>query len=964
MRIGLLGGLRVEHDGREVSVSGAMQLAVLFRLAVDAGSAVSYRAIAEDIWGMDAPENTRASLQSIVSRLRSQLPAGVIESTSGGYRLGVGRSDVDALAFTDLVAAASTTTDEAEARRLASEALLVWSGEPWIPSENFDWFERDLRKDRAQAVGLGGVSPVAPVTSRNTVPTPLTALIGRGAELAMIADQLAASRLVTIVGTGGAGKTRLALEAASRQRFALLVELAPVGPHEVMAAIQTAIGRDMRSVDTSEPTGTRERVLESLHARDVLLVLDNCEHVIDEAARVAEDLLQSLPQLRILATSREPLAIPGEAFVAVGSLAHPREADLGDPGKLLSFPALELFQQRAAAARGVDLDESELLIAARITARLDGLPLALELAAAKLRTMTVQEVLDGLEHRFTLLTGGYRTALPRHQTLSAMIDWSWSLLSDEERRALASLAVFPSGVDSGDAAGLAVLMEISSASIFDSLVDKSLLQRSRGRYRTLETIREYGIEKLAETGRIADARELQACHAASRAQEVDRLLRGPRINEAIAWFDAEEDNISAALRFAVSVPLAEVAVTLATSCAWYWTIRDRGDDARIWFAEVGPLAEAVETDEARLIALAGTVMHAFGGTAGEELNMENPLEGPLAMLMPVADMKVDVNSHELFQLFPVAVRAFGKVVGESEWMLKVRLPLGEDLGLAPWPTAVLHVMRAAMAQNRGDVTELGLESELAVAQFTEVGDLWGLALAQEMRAHWLTLLGHLDDALALSDESTENMRRITSSLDLAQQQGLAISILARQGRFDEAYVRVEKMLQDADVAASSRTQLQAQINAVMIDLLAGNMVEASTRLVTIDELALGWPGLPPQLSAFIESAKATVALLRDDDEAAEQHLRSAADAAFRSHDQPVIGMVAVALGTLALHRGDIRKALDAVELADALVGAHDATDPRIRAIMEAAAKAGIGRDDAEAPSRPVALEALQRLVGA
>lgn len=940
-----------------------MQLAVLFRLAVDAGSAVSYRAISEDVWGMDAPENTRASLQSIVSRLRSQLPGGVIESTVGGYRLGIDRTDVDALAFADLVAAASSSADSDEASRLASEALVMWSGEPWIPSDNFDWFERDIRKDRAQAVKLGGVSPVASGMKRSSVPTPLTALVGRATELTMIADQLATNRLVTIVGTGGAGKTRLALETASRQKAALLVELAPVGPHEVMAAVQTAIGRDMRSVDASEPIGTRERVLESLYARDLLLVLDNCEHLVDEAARVAEDLLHSLPQLRILATSREPLAIPGEAFVAVGSLAHPREADLGEPDKLLSFPALELFRQRAAAARGVDLDAAELLIAARITARLDGLPLALELAAAKLRTMTVQEVFDGLEHRFTLLTGGYRTALPRHQTLSAMIDWSWSLLSDEERQVLANLAVFPSGVDSGDVAGLAALMGVSSASVFDSLVDKSLLQRTRGRYRTLETIREYGIEKLAESGDIAHARELQASHAASRAQEVDRLLRGPRINEAIAWFDAEEDNISAALRFAVSVPLAEVAVTLATSCAWYWTIRDRGDDARIWFAEVSPLAEHVETDEAKLIALAGTVMQAFGDTAGEEINMENPLDGPLGMLMPVADMKVDVNSHELFQLFPVAVRAFGDVMGESEWMLKVRLPRGEDLALTPWPTAVLHVMRAAIAQNRGDVAELGLESELAVAHFTEVGDLWGLALAQEMRAHWLTLFGHLDEALALSDESTENMRRITSSLDLAQQQGLAISILARQGRFDEAYARVYKMLADADASGNNRTLMQAQINAVMIDLLAGDMVEASTRLATIDELALGWPGLPPQLAAFIQSAKASVAVLRDDDEAAEQHLRSAAEAAFRSHDQPVIGMVAVSLGTLALHRGDLRKAVSAVELADALIGAHDATDPRIRAIMDAAEAAGIGRNDAEAPSRPVALEALQRMVG-
>ncbi|MEP6478751.1 MAG: ATPase, partial [Rhodoglobus sp.] len=188
MKIGLLGGLRVEHEGRAVEVGGAMQLAVLFRLAVDAGTAVSYRAIAEDIWGADAPENTRAALQSIVSRLRSQLPSGVIESTVGGYRLAIGRADVDALVFADMIAEASVAGASA-APRLASEALGIWGGDPWIPSENFDWFERDLRRDHAAAIDLGGVASARAAAS--PIPVPLTSLIGRDDELAMIADQLA-----------------------------------------------------------------------------------------------------------------------------------------------------------------------------------------------------------------------------------------------------------------------------------------------------------------------------------------------------------------------------------------------------------------------------------------------------------------------------------------------------------------------------------------------------------------------------------------------------------------------------------------------------------------------------------------------------------------------------------------------------------------------------------------------------
>jgi predicted ATPase len=962
VRIGLLGGLRVEHNGLELIVNGVMQVAVLFRLAVDAGTSVSYRAISEDIWGSDAPGNTRASLQSIVSRLRSQLPAGAIESTIGGYRLTISRSDVDALIVADLVAAAVAAADSDEAMRLASEALLLWTGEPWTPSDRFDWFERDLRADRKRALELGGTGPVAVPLRHNGVPTPLTALIGRGAELEMIADQLSANRLVTIIGTGGAGKTRLAVEAAAREPQALLIELAPVGPGEVLASIQAATGRDLRTVEASESSGARERVLDALVGRDLLLVLDNCEHVIEEAAQVAEDLLGNLPRLRILATSREPLSILGEAFVAVGSLGHPGASDVELSHALLSFPAVELFRQRALAARGSDLDPSEIVIASRIAARLDGLPLALELAAAKLRTMSVQEVLDGLEHRFTLLTGGYRTALPRHQTLRAMIDWSWSLLTAEERIALLRLSVFPSGVDAADAAELAQQIGLSSSSVFDGLVDKSLLQRNRGRYRTLETIREYGLERLAGSGETAQARTIQARHLASRAREFDGLLRGPRITEAIAWFDAEEDNISAALRFAIAEPLVDEAVRLVTSCVWYWTMRDRGDDALGWFNQIAPLADRTELDEARILTVIGGAILAMAEAdrnAGEHLDS---MAIAIEHLAPIADMRFEAGSHELLQLFPPVVSAFVDVIGAADWMLQVRPRRGEDYGLDPWPTAMLHVISAAMAQNRGDVAVLGTESEIAVRQFTEVGDLWGLAVSEEMRAHWMMLHGRLDEALALTDDSSANIRRITSSWDLAQQQGLAISILARKGDFAGARERADRMIADAEASGSARAQLEAAMNAVALDLIIGDVATVGTRLTAIDELARGWPRLPPQMFAGILISKGGADMLRGDLGAAELHLREAADVAIESHDQPVIGAVAVAVGTLALRRGAIEDAVRAVELADALIGAHDATDPRIIAIMRAAAEHGIGRASAETPTRPKVIEALQRLV--
>ena len=931
MRISLLGRLHIEHDGREIAVAGTMQVAVLFRLAVDAGRTVSVREIVEDVWGLDAPENEKAALQSVISRLRSQLPAGVIESAPTGYRLAVSRADVDALAFTDLV--------EHDPRA----ALGLWTGEPWIPSQNFDWFARDLLRDHAAA--LAAAQP-----ARSSIPLPITSLVGRADELAAIEHQLAASRLVTIIGTGGAGKTRLAIESALRVASAILVELAPVGGGEVLAAVLTASGRELRKAEVPAEASTRERVIEQLAGRDVLLVLDNCEHVIAEAALVAQDLLATLPGLRILATSREPLAVPGEAFVAAGSL----DADT----------ALLLLSERAVAARGLPIAEDETDAAAAVVARLDGLPLAIELAAARLRTLTVAEVLGGLEHRFSLLAAGFRTALPRHQTLRALIDWSWGLLSADERLALGQLAVFPAGVDAADAAALVRRMGLESASVLDSLVDKSLVQRSRGRYRTLETIREYGVERLAEQGRTAEALELQARHESAQAVEVDRRLRGPQIREAIEWFDAEEDNISAALRFATTEPLPQVAVELMTSCAWYWIVRDRQEDTRTWFALVAPFAETVEGEEAQLLALIAPVAASLSGTdAGDDVDPSDFLTEGLELLAPLAHLRIGAGRHEVMQLIPPVIGAFGSVAADPEWITAVRVPSGEALELDPWPRAVLHVVRAAMAQNRGDVEELGAESEIAVAQFEAIGDLWGLALSKQMRAEWLILNGRLDEALVMSDESTDSLRRITPSYDLAQQQGQAVAILVRLGRVDDARERAAHLVDEATATGNSRALVQALITTVMVDLQARDLESADAKLATVSGLVDSWPGTPSQLHALTYAMLGGADLVRGDLDGAEVHLRAAAAAAFASHDQPVIGQVAIAIGTLALERGDIPRALRAVDLATVLIGAYDGSNPQVVAIEQAAVNAGIGRTSAGALARPKALEALAELVG-
>lgn len=962
MHIGLLGGLVIEHDGQSVAVTGAMQLAVLFRLAVDAGSAVSYRAITEDVWSADTPENARAALQSIVSRLRSQLPPNSIVSTVGGYRLAVARSDVDALVFTDLVAAAVAALDGTEKLRLAGEALGLWVGEPWVPSDDFDWFERDLRRDRATAIELGGLA--ATPRPPSTIPVPLTELVGRLHELRAIADQLDSSRLVTIIGPGGAGKTRIAVEAAAGIQGTVLVELAPVGPDEIFTAILAATGREIRTAETATLTGSRDRVVEAIAGRPVLLVLDNCEHLIDAAAEAAEWLLHTLPGLRILATSREPLSISGEAFVALGALPHPDEAAViaATDTDLRSFDAVELFSQRAVAARGHPLSDDEWRVAARICLRLDGLPLAIELAAAKLRTMTPAEVLTGLEDRFALLTGGSRTALPRHRTLRAMVDWSWSLLSDDERRAIAWLAVFPAGINTADATRVAAAMELRSAAVFDSLVDRSLLQRGRGRYRALETIREYGVERLAERDEVSAAREVQARFVAERASHNDGLLRGPKILEAISWFDSEEDNIAAALRYAAATHLAELAIDLTLFCTWYWVIRGREEESTAWFAVVAPLAPDAKSDAGRAIAVLAPLLATLSGSETDA----HPDDGFPAGLpdIDVADLpRVAAGGHELLQLIPPLLAAFADAgADQAAWIQNARPPRGEDLGLDPWPTALLHVVRAAMAHNRGDIDLLGTEAAISVELFSALGDIWGLALAQQMSAEWLLVNGRLAEALAVSDRSTENFRRITPAWDLAQQQGLAISVMIRQGRIADARIRLSEVLNDADRSANARTQLQANVVALSAYATIGDVRAGIEALARIDTVSNSWSHLPIQFIAWIETARARIELLRGDRAAAEIALRRAVDAAIATHDYPVIGMVAVGCGTLALDRGDIEAAVQAVDLATAVMGIKDATDPNVVAIEEAALAHGIERADTVVPTRSIALESLSTLL--
>ena len=375
-------------------------------------------------------------------------------------------------------------------------------------------------------------APTVEAARRTNLRTPLTSFVGRDADVAAVSELIDDYRLTTLVGPGGFGKTRLAVEVSRAMLDQLpdgvwLVELAAVADGtEVPAAVLASMDlREPSLVGREKAQDPVDRLIAALRSRSALLVLDNCEHVVAAAATLADRLLAECPRLRVLATSREPLGITGEAVWPVDPLGLPPE-DV-ESRDLLSYDAVRLLVDRARAVRpGFTVTNDNASAVARICRVLDGMPLAIELAAARMRTMAVAQLAERLDDRFRLLTGGSRTAVPRHQTLRAAIDWSWELLSDAERVLLRRLAVFTGGATQEAVQRVCADAVVTADQVPDlvaALVDKSLLVVSGDevpRYRMLETIRAYGLDRLDEAGEGEDP--------PSRARQVLRRARRDR----------------------------------------------------------------------------------------------------------------------------------------------------------------------------------------------------------------------------------------------------------------------------------------------------------------------------------------------------------------------------------------------------------------------------------------------------
>ena len=639
----------------------------------------------------------------------------------------------------------------------------------------------------AAALGAAGSRRRGPTSHRTALPVALTSFVGRERELASARELVQVSRLVTFTGVGGSGKTRLALELAPEVQMQFrsgiaLVELAPLSdPAFITQVTAQAIGLvgDTR-------TDTEAALVRALKHAEMLLVLDNCEHLIDHCASITERLLKGCTGLRILATSREPLGIPGEVTFSVPPLRTPSTHQPALTDDLRDYEAVRLFADRAAAARpGFVLDEDHIWVVARICSRLDGLPLAIELAAARARSMSLDDIIQRLDRRFSLLSVAGRTAPARHQTLRATIDWSHDLLSEDERTLFRRLAVFAGGWRLVDAESVCAdncpareeLVDVHMRVVDKSLIVANPLAPGAGRYRLLETIRQYAAERLAEAGEVDTMQRRHFEHFLAVAERYYHGRMTGSDDSALPALAAYSDNFRAALAWGAAAD-PEGSLRLASALdefwrmvnateGWNWLQRllrgvPEGNPHRLRaLLTAGPLAAQVAAYAEGTQLLRPVV--ATARQAGDRLTeaWARLWLGRLAVLREdLADAEEHLESalalHDELDIPLGRVRSLA-VLGllqatmlhrrtEGEENLQAAVDLAHRIGDS-WGEGFAHMMLSISAADAGDVERTRRHCQTAL-HISNLGSLGGVALHQLSRvnveedpAHAMRLMG-------------------------------------------------------------------------------------------------------------------------------------------------------------------------------------------------------------------------------
>jgi non-specific serine/threonine protein kinase len=634
-------------------------------------------------------------------------------------------------------------------------------------------------------------------SANDPLPVQLTAFIGRERELVELTVRLRSTHLLTLTGTGGCGKTRLALQLAAREidEYAdgvRLLELAGLAdPELVTQAVASATGVRESAAETP-----RQTLLAALRGRSQLVVLDNCEHLVVACADLVDAILRACPGVRILATSREPLAIAGELTWRVPSLSVAPIGAALSPDELSAYEAPRLFVDRANAVepsfQATALNANAIT---QVCQRLDGIPLAIELAARRVTALSVEQIAERLDERFRFLTGGSRAALPRQQTLAATVEWSYNLLDPAERALFDRLTVFAGGFDLDAAEQVCSEPQSAAADVVQmsdildllcQLVDKSLVVAEAGsagveRYRLLETLRQYTRERLADKGELQEIRRRHAVYYQALAVEAARHLLGAQQVTWLDRLDREHENLQAALRFSIDSQNAELGMRIAASLHYFWYFRAHYTEARTLRAAVLALPGSPELGALRAEVLYGSgmlVLH-LGDYAGARAFVEEAVafarqagaQRQLAPTLATLGFVTRVQGD-----YATARRALEEV-----------LTLGLAQGLDDYHTAMaLHHLGLLYFEADADLGPALSLNEQALAIGRRIGDrrFSGnvlTALARIARAR-----GQVDSARALLAESMMLHRAVGDTGQQAHMMYVLAAIDADAGRLELA----------------------------------------------------------------------------------------------------------------------------------------------------------------------------------